>query len=60
MGYPHKSHARETAVLSKHFGNRDALTVEGWKKLGGYKALESALGMQPADPRADLKRPQGG
>jgi NADH-quinone oxidoreductase subunit F len=49
MGYPHKSHARESVVLSKYFGNRDALTVDGWKKLGGYKALESALGMQPAE-----------
>jgi NADH-quinone oxidoreductase subunit F len=49
MGYPHKPHARETTVLSKHFGNRDAITLEGWKKLGGYKALETALGMQPAD-----------
>jgi NADH-quinone oxidoreductase subunit F len=49
MGYPHKPHAREATVLSKHFGNRDAITLEGWKKLGGYKALETALGMQPAD-----------
>ncbi len=49
MGYPNKPHGRETTVLSKHFGNRDALTLEGWKKLGGYKALETALGMTPAD-----------
>src|SRR5688572_31958913 len=49
MGYPHKPHAREATVLSKHFGNRDAITLEGWKKLGGYHALETALGMQPAD-----------
>ena len=49
MGYPHKPHGRESTVLSKHFGNRDAISLEGWKKLGGYKALESALGMQPAD-----------
>ena len=49
MGYPHKPHAREATVLSRHFGNRDAFTLEGWKKLGGYQALETALGMQPAD-----------
>src|SRR5688572_13096072 len=49
MGYPHKSHARESAVLSKHFGNRDAITLDGWKKLGGYEALKSALGMTPGD-----------
>ena len=49
MGYPHKPHARETTVLSKHFGNREAITLDGWKKLGGYKALETALGMAPAE-----------
>ena len=49
MGYPHKSHAKETAVLSKHFGNREAISLDGWKKLGGYKALEKALDMTPAD-----------
>jgi NADH-quinone oxidoreductase subunit F len=49
MGYPHKSHAKETAILSKHFGNREAISLEGAKKLGAYKALEKALGMTPAD-----------
>ncbi|HMG13764.1 MAG TPA: NADH-quinone oxidoreductase subunit F, partial [Gemmatimonadaceae bacterium] len=49
MGYPHHPHPRETTVLSKHFGEADARTLDGWKKRGGYKALEKALGMQPAD-----------
>jgi NADH-quinone oxidoreductase subunit F len=49
MGYPHKPHGREATVLSKHFGNRDAISLDSWKKLGGYKALEAALGMQPAE-----------
>src|SRR4026208_171146 len=49
MGYPHHPHPRETPVLSKHFGEADARTLDGWKKRGGYKALEKALGMQPAD-----------
>ena len=49
MGYPHKPHGRESTVLSKHFGNREAITLEGWKKTGGYKALEAALQMTPAD-----------
>ena len=49
MGYPHKSHPRETAVLTKYFGDPEARTLDGWKKRGGYKALEKALGMQPAD-----------
>jgi len=49
MGYPHPSHARETAVLSKHFGEREATTLDGWKKRGGYAALDKALKMQPAE-----------
>ena len=49
MGYPHKSHPRESAVLSEHFGSADARTLSGWKARGGYQALEKALGMAPAD-----------
>ncbi|MBI3566815.1 MAG: NADH-quinone oxidoreductase subunit NuoF [Gemmatimonadetes bacterium] len=49
MGYPHKSHPRETAVLSKHFGDAEARTLDGWKKRGGYRALEQALQMSPGD-----------
>jgi hypothetical protein len=36
MGYPHKSHPRETPVLSKHFGDPEARTLDGWKARGGY------------------------
>jgi NADH-quinone oxidoreductase subunit F len=49
MGYPHPIHTREVAVLTKHFGEKDALTLDGWKKRGGYKALEKALTMAPGD-----------
>jgi len=49
MGYPHKPHARETTVLSQHFGDIGATTLDGWRKRGGYVALEHALGMAPAD-----------
>src|SRR6476620_4327043 len=49
MGYPHKSHEREAVVLSKYFGDRDAISLDGWKKRGGYKALQTALGMSPGD-----------
>jgi NADH-quinone oxidoreductase subunit F len=49
MGFPHPSHSRETAVLSKHFGEKEATTLDGWKKRGGYAALEKALKMQPAE-----------
>jgi NADH-quinone oxidoreductase subunit F len=47
MGYPNKPHARETLVLSTQFGNPDARSLAGWKKQGGYAALEKALGMTP-------------
>src|SRR5215470_7214972 len=49
MGYPHAPHRREVQVLSKYFGEQEATTLAGWKKRGGYAALEKALGMQPAD-----------
>ena len=48
MGFPHPPHPRETTVLSKYFGDADARTLDGWKRRGGYKALEQALGMEPA------------
>ncbi|MCC6770996.1 MAG: NADH-quinone oxidoreductase subunit NuoF [Gemmatimonadaceae bacterium] len=47
MGYPHQPHPRESLVLSKHFGTPEARTLDGWKKRGGYQALEMALGMDP-------------
>jgi len=49
MGYPHAPHPRETLVLSKHFGDGDAIGLDGWRKRGGYVALEKALGMTPAE-----------
>src|SRR5256714_4283205 len=49
MGFPHHPNPRETTVLSKYFGDAEARTLDGWKKRGGYKALEKALGMPPAD-----------
>ena len=48
MGYPHKSHPRETTVLSKYFGDTEARTLDGWKKRGGYRGLEMALQMEPS------------
>ena len=49
MGYPHKSHPKETPILSKYFGEPQARTLDGWKERGGYRALQQALGMTPAD-----------
>src|SRR6266550_811572 len=48
MGYPHKPHAKETLVISKHFGEADARTYKGWVKRGGYEMLAQALTMEPA------------
>ena len=46
MAYPHRDE-RETRVLSAHFGDPEARTLEGWKRLGGYETLKQALGMSP-------------
>jgi len=55
MGFPHKSHPRETPVLSKHFGDSGGLSLTGWRERGGYRALEQALGMDPAAIVAAVK-----
>ena len=47
MGFPHKSHPKETVVLSQYFGDADARTYKGWVKRGGYQALSQALKMDP-------------
>jgi NADH-quinone oxidoreductase subunit F len=46
MAYPYR-HDSETRVLSEHFGNPEARTLAGWRKVGGYEALKQALGMAP-------------
>src|ERR671933_800645 len=48
MGYPHPIHERETPVLSQHFGDPAAISLDGWRKRGGYRGLERALSMDPA------------
>src|SRR5687767_8843264 len=55
MGFPHKPHERETLVLSKHFGEQEAIGLDGWRKRGGYVALERALSMTPAEIVAIVK-----
>jgi NADH-quinone oxidoreductase subunit F len=49
MGYPHTPHPRETPVLSRYFGDKEATTLDGWRQRGGYTALERALGTAPAE-----------
>src|ERR671914_1302723 len=55
MGYPHPIHERETPVLSQHFGDPAAISLDGWKKRGGYRGLERALAMDPAAVTALVK-----
>src|ERR687890_1464240 len=55
MGFPHTPHERETLVLSRHFGDQEAIGLEGWRKRGGYVALEKALSMSPAEIVAIVK-----
>ena len=44
MAYPY-THEREVRVMSRGYGDPATRTLAGWKKLGGYEALEKALGM---------------
>jgi NADH-quinone oxidoreductase subunit F len=46
MAYPYR-HERETRVLSEHFGDPRARTVDGWKAFGGYAALAKAFELGP-------------
>lgn len=55
MGYPHPSHARETPILSKYFGDPEARTLAGWRARGGYEALEKALNTDPQELQTTVK-----
>jgi len=44
MAFPYE-HEREVRILSRGWGDPSARTLEGWKALGGYKALEKSLSM---------------
>jgi NADH-quinone oxidoreductase subunit F len=44
MAYPYQ-HEKEVRVLSKHFGDPGARSLEGWEARGGYTALKKALEM---------------
>ncbi len=55
MGYPHRSHERETVLLSRYFGDAEAIPLDGWRKRGGYTALPKALAMEPAEIVATVK-----
>jgi NADH-quinone oxidoreductase subunit F len=42
MAYPY-THEKEVRILSKHFGEPEARTLEGWKARGGYQTLQKAF-----------------
>jgi len=44
MAYPY-THEKEVRILSKHFGDPEARTLEGWKARGGYESLAKAFEM---------------
>src|SRR5437870_13878455 len=48
MGYPHKPHPKETAVLSRYFGAPDARTHNGRVQRRGHDASTQAQTMAPA------------
>jgi NADH-quinone oxidoreductase subunit F len=48
MAYPFE-HPRESRMLSRYFGDKDAIGIDGWIERGGYKALKKAFGMAQDD-----------
>ncbi|MFQ5688737.1 MAG: NADH-quinone oxidoreductase subunit NuoF [Gemmatimonadota bacterium] len=49
MAYPHR-HDRETVtLLSRHMGDPEAGSLDGWLSRDGYAALRKALDMTPAE-----------
>jgi len=49
MGYPFPPSPQETPILSQYFGNQETISLEGWRKVGGYSALEKSLAMTPTE-----------
>jgi NADH-quinone oxidoreductase subunit F len=42
-------------VLTARWGDPDAVTIEGYRRSGGYQALSKALAMEPADVIEEVK-----
>ena len=55
MGYPHPSHPKENPVLSKHFGDPEARSYDGWVKRGGYEGLKKVLRLTPEAVVEEIK-----
>jgi NADH-quinone oxidoreductase subunit F len=55
MAYPYR-HDKEVRILSAHFGDPEARTLEGWRARGGYEALKKALEMGPDAVIEEVKK----
>ncbi|WP_419941639.1 NADH-quinone oxidoreductase subunit NuoF [Candidatus Palauibacter sp.] len=47
MSFPHRSELETTTPLSRHQGEAEARTLDGWRAVGGYEALRKSLDMAP-------------
>ena len=47
MAFPHTHELEERTLLSRHMGQEESRTLDGWRQAGGYGALEEALEMEP-------------
>lgn len=55
MGFPHGHDRETTTLLSRHFGDAGARSLETWLGYGGYEALRKALEMTPEEITSVVK-----
>ena len=58
MSFPHLSELETTTPLSRHQGEAEARTLDGWRAVGGYEALRKSLDMAP-DEITDVVKASG-
>ena len=58
MSFPHRSELETTTPLSRHQGEAEARTLDGWRAVGGYEALRKSLDMAP-DEITDVVKASG-
>ncbi len=58
MSFPHRSELETTTPLSRHQGEAEARTLDGWRAVGGYEALRKSLDMAP-DEITDVVKTSG-
>ncbi len=49
MAWPHRHEREATTRLSRHMGDPEARTLDGFRARGGYEGLRRALGMTPEE-----------